>query len=104
MDADNIILETLVDSVETAEKAGEIAMALIQFCGLPDSRQTYSWLGLMCKRYGIDNVRSLTLSILEAGTTIADFDADSRHFRSWYVATLKGRSAEASGEGMRIFA
>ena len=96
-------LEELIAQAETAERPGDIGWGLVKFCGLPDMRQTYSWFTLMCKRYDIEHARSLVISVLENGTTIADFDADPRHFRAWFTATLKAKAQEST-QGMRIFA
>jgi|TARA_R110001583_G_scaffold21701_6_gene82187 hypothetical protein len=99
-------LALLIEQAETAEKPGAIGYALIHFCGLPDVSQTYSWFTLMCKRYDIEHARALVINVLENGTTIADFDADPRHFRSWFTATLKAKSQQgtAGAEGFRVFA
>jgi len=71
-----------------------MAIALIKWTGLPERPQTYSWFSLMIKRYGEEVVRAVTVSILEAGTTVEDFNDDPRHMRSWIVAILKAKKEE----------
>ena len=101
---DEMTLEALIDRVDQTQKAADLAYALVHFCGLPDNRSAYSWIGLMSKRYGLELVKNLTFSVLETGTTLEDFDNEPRHFRAWFVATLKGQSQDQQQGGLRVFA
>lgn len=96
-------LEELLPATENATKASQLTYALVHFCGLPDSKSTYSWFGVMSKRYGLEASKSVVVSVLENGTTVADFDNDPRHFRAWLIATIKGKASEQQN-GLRVWA
>jgi hypothetical protein len=98
-------LDGYIEQAEEASKPGDICYGLVKFSNLPDDRRTYSWFSAMCNRYGKEHARALVVNILEVGTTVADFDDDPRHFRAWFVATLKAKASETAvgAEGFRVF-
>jgi len=81
--------ERLLQAVNEAEKGNDIPFYLINICDLPEN--SYSWLMMLKKRYTCFNV--FALSVLESGTVVMDFES-TRHFRSWFVASLKGKEEE----------
>ena len=87
--------EKLLQAVTEAEKGNDIPFYMIHLMPLPQN--SYSWLYMLKKRYP-DHFDMFALSVLESGTTMADFE-DTRHFRAWYTASLKGKSREVDDNG-----
>jgi|ETNvirnome_6_100_1030635.scaffolds.fasta_scaffold06131_9 hypothetical protein len=87
----NKLLPELIEITEGADKPGKIGLGLTMWAGLPDERTTYSWIGMLCKRYSLESLRETALGILLTGTTVKDFDDSPRHMRAWVTATVKGK-------------
>ncbi len=92
----------LIECVELAEGEKHMGIALIRWVGLPETPQTFAWFNLMRKRYGNEAVQGVVVSILESGTTLLDFAEDPRHFRSWFVATVRGRAENKDENGNSV--
>ena len=87
----NDLLPELIELSEASEKAGDLCLSLILWCGLPDLPTTYSWFGMLAKKFSLDSVRSAALGVLMSGTTISDFEDEPRYMRSWFTATVRGK-------------
>ena len=81
--------DRLLEAVNEAEKGNNIAFYIINICDLPQN--SYSWLMMLKKRYSCFN--DFCITVLEAHVTAMDFES-TRHFRSWFVASLKGKQEE----------
>ena len=100
---DEMTLDSLlIECVELADGEKHMGLALIRWVGLPEAPQTFAWFNLMCKRYGNEVVQKVVLSVLESGTTLSDFGDEPRHFRSWFVATVKGRAEKKDEDGNAV--
>ena len=87
----NDLLPELIELSEASEKAGDLCLSLILWCGLPDEPVTYGWFQMLATKFSLEIVKSVALGVLMSGTTIRDFQDEPRYMRSWFVATVKGK-------------
>jgi len=87
----NELLPELIELSEASEKAGDLCLSLILWCGLPDEPVTYGWFQMLATKFSLEIVKSVALGVLMSGTTIRDFQDEPRYMRSWFVATVKGK-------------